>query len=300
ITVPILSVSFYHPPIISRSREQEIAAFAETKFIHFDDVDASRQFVGLHVRIIHDSRKNYRGIIKSTQRDGFVLVEVQPTLREERYHLSHLANFNDPHLQPLCLLSNVRQEEGNPAEDGPQALLPPPFPDIQLSLMPLIASTPLPPSTSVNFSPAWNPSSRSPNLYSTDFPSNPWMALAGLSGKRAKIVIKTTKPVFQDPGWKHGDYEGRAGLWIGTVGGSAKIRIGMSVLEVPPQYVRPVYPSTKGQNVVVLEGSLAGMQGRVLRLNIASNTCSIKPQSPETGMLDAYDIPVNHLIVVAT
>lgn len=53
--------------------------------------DPTRHLSGRHVRVIRKNRfKDYEGIIKSTEANNFVIVEIQATMRRERLHLSKL------------------------------------------------------------------------------------------------------------------------------------------------------------------------------------------------------------------
>ncbi|KAF8068625.1 hypothetical protein FPV67DRAFT_1668701 [Lyophyllum atratum] len=120
--------------------------------------DPHYHLIGKHVRVIKKNIfKDYEAIIKSTEEHNFVWIEVQATMRRERIHLSNLCFLNDPQMQPLNL--SLR----SPAVPAPAAAIPSTRPYIPVSSLPLIASTPLPPSTSVTFSPAWDPSSRTPD-----------------------------------------------------------------------------------------------------------------------------------------
>ncbi|KAG6912340.1 hypothetical protein DXG01_015318, partial [Tephrocybe rancida] len=91
--------------------------------------------------------------------------------------------------------------------------------EIPLSTTPLTASTPFP--TSMSLTPAWDPSSETPDPCS-QFPSRPWMEHPLMEGKRVKVEIKTTIAYLSNPGWKSGEYEGRLGLWIGIKGKFAR------------------------------------------------------------------------------
>ncbi|KAF8059267.1 hypothetical protein FPV67DRAFT_1426647, partial [Lyophyllum atratum] len=120
--------------------------------------DHNHDLIGKHVRVIKKNMfKDYEAIIKSTQEHNYVWIEIQATMRQERIHLSNLCLLNDLQMQPLNL-SRVATARPSFASQLPttRAVLPP-------SSLPLVASTPLPAGTSVTFSPAWDPSSRTPN-----------------------------------------------------------------------------------------------------------------------------------------
>ncbi|KAF5378261.1 hypothetical protein D9615_008694 [Tricholomella constricta] len=180
---------------------------------------------------------------------------VTATMRRERFQQSNLVLLDDPDLTPLGSTQTNSSTKPKPSSSflGSGARM-----NIGPSALPLTPSTPLPPASSVSFSPAWNPSSRTPNSLSA-FPYNPWMESPFLAGKRIKVQFKDTKAVLRDPGWSHGDYEGKSGLWVGTEASLAKIVLGVhSTLLVPERYVRPLVPSVKGQNVIVLDGDASG------------------------------------------
>ncbi|KAG6904515.1 hypothetical protein DXG01_009307, partial [Tephrocybe rancida] len=198
--------------------------------------DKNHHFIGERVRIIRDQRKDYEGVIKSTQQEGYVLVELRATLRQERFHLSNLVKLHDHMMKPLA--------------DPPKKA----------------------------------------NA------SNLWMAMPHLEGKRIKVNIRNTKPVLDDPGWMAGEYENKAGLWIGVTGPFAQVRLGFKVIDVAPPYVRLLHPSVKGQVVIVLEGEHYGMQGCVMEVGIM--TCQIRPDIVRPGTSNRYNIAKNIMAVV--
>ncbi|KAG6885234.1 hypothetical protein C0995_009459, partial [Termitomyces sp. Mi166 len=170
------SINFYHHPILmnSHSTGMVLLAFHGGMEDSKSDIDASQlkkdpnlRFLGHHVRVIGQHRlKNYKGIIKTTLRDNDILVELKATLHQESLHLWNLAHRHDPHMKLLVPPPSEGAEAGT--EDDPfvnippNDISPPPGADIPLLALPLTASMPLPPSTSVSLTPAWNPSSRTP------------------------------------------------------------------------------------------------------------------------------------------
>ncbi|KAG6883773.1 hypothetical protein C0995_011605, partial [Termitomyces sp. Mi166 len=96
-----------------------------------------------------------------------VLVKLKATLHQESLYLWNLAHHHNPHMKLLVPPPSVEGAEAG-MEDDPFVNIPPndiplpPSADIPLSALPLTASMPLPPSTSVSLTPAWNPSSQTP------------------------------------------------------------------------------------------------------------------------------------------
>ncbi|KAF8054271.1 hypothetical protein FPV67DRAFT_1682687 [Lyophyllum atratum] len=209
--------------------------------------DPNYHLIGQHVRVIKDNIfKDYEAIIKSTENHNFVSIEIQATMRRQRIQLSHLCLLSDPQMQPLDAESSLQKTVTREATSGSQ------FVNARTSLpvssLPLTASTPLPPSTSVTFSPAWNPCSRTPDP-GLAFAYNPWMVSEHLTGK----------PI-RDPGWKYGDHEDKWGIWKGIEGSLAKIFVMGEQMLVPEKYVRHVVPELKSQVVVSLEGLGRGQE----------------------------------------
>ncbi|KAG6913139.1 hypothetical protein DXG01_009306 [Tephrocybe rancida] len=310
VDVPSHCVTFVHAPTLMGSRVASTGpappGFYEIGYVEGkedfkripiskDDAnrlgkDKNHHFIGERVQIIRDQRKDYEGVIKSTQQEGYVLVELRATLRQERFHLSNLVKLHDHMMKPLAdplKKANGTSSKLGPARDRTNA--------IPSSSFPLVPSTPLPPISSVTFSPAWDPSSRIP-LTNGPYPSNPWMAMPHLEGKRIKVNIRNTKPVLDDPGWMVGEYENKARLWIGVTGPFAQVRLGFKVIDVPPPYVRLLHPSVKGQVVIVLEGEHYGMQGRVMEVGITM--CQIRPDIVRPRTSNRYNIAKNIMAVV--
>ncbi|RDB29330.1 Transcription elongation factor SPT5 [Hypsizygus marmoreus] len=232
LNIPRNDIRFFSPPIL----HPPIVGEPSTPIPREAMVDKLSHLVGRRVLIITKNHfKSYRGRIKSTQEHNFLLVELEATLRIERVHLTQLRFLDGD----------------GPVPDTRELLT---RPEIPSSTQPLIPSTPGPSSSSTILSPAWDPSSRTPNPSSL-FPYSPWMESSAFCHKRIKVQILGTKPLLKDPGWKYGDLEGKKGLWVGTEGCLAKIVVGVrDTLLIPPKYVHPVRPSLKGQTVVALEG----------------------------------------------
>ncbi|KAF5372659.1 hypothetical protein D9615_009865 [Tricholomella constricta] len=124
-------------------------------------------------------------------------------MRREHIQQSNLVLLDDP---DLTVLGSTQTNSFTKPKPSSSFLGSGERMDIGPSALPLTPSTPLPPASSVSFSPAWNPSSRTLNSLSV-FPYNPWMESPFLAGKRIKVQFKDTKAVLRDPGWSHGDYE---------------------------------------------------------------------------------------------
>lgn len=61
--------------------------------------------IGKYVRVIGKSHfKDYQGVVKSTQQDGWVLVELRATNQQQRFHVNSLALLYVISLAPI--LSN--------------------------------------------------------------------------------------------------------------------------------------------------------------------------------------------------
>ncbi|KAF8057787.1 hypothetical protein FPV67DRAFT_1676929 [Lyophyllum atratum] len=185
--VPYNCVQFFELPFITHSGESS----HHNSRLEFPK-DPRRHLVGRHVRVMRNHQlKAYEAIIKSTLEGNNVLIEVQATMRQERISLSHLTLINDSHFTPLSIEEMTRRQSILSGMVIPQ------------STLPLVPSTPLPPGTSVAFSPAWDPSSRTPSANSS-FPYSPWMESPLFTGKRIKVQINDTKAVLRDPGFKTG------------------------------------------------------------------------------------------------
>ncbi|KAG6836571.1 hypothetical protein H0H93_006595 [Arthromyces matolae] len=292
--VPLSFVNFYTPPGIIPHVQSVVSSAILGESLNEDqpphEDDPNRHLIGQHVRIIgRQRRKNYLGIIKSTLRHNFVQVEIAATLKLERLHLSTLALGDDRRMRPLFSDKETLEEESltdTLSQEPPETLL---------SEMTLVPSTPLPPLSSVSFTPAWNPSSRTPHspYPETAFVCNPWMEHPTFVDRRVKVIIKNTLPILQDPGWKEGQFENRSTLWVGIAGNRAKVRMGLQLLEVPPKYVFPVLPSSKGQKVIVLDNDLIGKTGVVV---VVADTCTFRPS--DGGSL--ITAPKNTLAVIAS
>ncbi|KAF5371360.1 hypothetical protein D9615_009683 [Tricholomella constricta] len=256
------AVSFYDPAFITRKSGPKKSPLEEELQTRQLKDDPLRRFIGKHVRIIGNNRwKDYKGFIKSTEVNEYLLVEIAATMRKERIHVSNLALLDDDKMTSLSSSSRMDPSNSTDASNHQRSEISPSL-EIPPSSLPLarMPYTPVQsgsgtPSISV-LSPAWDPSSRTPNSDpKCNFAYNPWMESPLLAGKRIRVQFRDTKAVLRDPGWKHGDHEGKLGIWTGIEGSSAKVSLGIQApMLVPEKYVRPVRPSIKGQNVVIIGG----------------------------------------------
>ncbi|KAF5378194.1 hypothetical protein D9615_007593 [Tricholomella constricta] len=255
--------------------------------------DPNLRFVGRHVRVIGSGHglKDYEGIVKSIEVDNYALVEISATMRQQRLPLSKLASRNDPTLTPLNV--DGAATATNLESSGSRTIA------IRPSSLPLVPSTPLPPALTGVLSPAWDPTSSSPDS-SSSFPYNPWMESPLLAGKRIKVRFQGTKAVLRDPGWKSGDYEGRFGIWTGTEGSSAQVSVGLhSTLTVPEKYVRPVRPSIKGQNVIVIGDDHDLWKGEEFYvITFSAEQCIVRRRHGKIDPKDRLYLDTNTLAVV--
>ncbi|KAG6915513.1 hypothetical protein DXG01_011109 [Tephrocybe rancida] len=236
--------------------------------------DSNRHFLGCHIRVIgFHSLKGYEGIIKSTMGYNDALVELKATLQQEQFHLWNLAHLHNPTMKPLIPDPSKRAAEDNTkksTETGSDNFCKSYFdlmrnaPAIPQSAMPLMASTPLPPSSSVSLSPTWNPSSRTPNPLSA----------------------------FH-PGWKGRDYEGKRVIWVGMEGRDTVVKLGLQKLLVPPKYITPLHPTTKGEKIIVYEGVMIGVEGKVISLD--GTKCLVSLAKSQASIT----VPSNLALVIA-
>ncbi|KAG6906000.1 hypothetical protein DXG01_016384 [Tephrocybe rancida] len=162
------------------------------------------KYMNRRVRIVgKHPLKDYKGIVREIWYDDKVKVEIAVTLKQEEVHLSHLANRDDPNHLPFLLAVSYALLQQEPRE----------VMEIPLSNMPLTLSTPIPVGSSAHMSPAWNPSSHTPNP-SNPFLCNPYIQSPYLDRKlKIKIRVHNTKLILDDPGSWNCDFKGLTGLW---------------------------------------------------------------------------------------
>jgi hypothetical protein len=195
--------------------------------------------------------------------------------------------------------------------------------------------TPLP-STWSSSSPAWDPSSRTPIPLSTYplVPStpllewmqpishasssrtpgtcvfsffaqlliscstalNPWFMAIELGGKRLKAQVTGTSPVLRDPGFRHGDLEGKQGIIVGRDNDGAMILFSLGDrIHVPSQYVCPIPPTVVAQNVTVISGTLVGKEYTVVKYGLLE--CGLKKRNQRGTKVDET-LPTRSLSIV--
>ncbi|KAG6912917.1 hypothetical protein DXG01_011146, partial [Tephrocybe rancida] len=196
-----------------------------------------KKYMNRRVRIVgKHPLKDYKGIVREILYDDKVKVEIAVTLKQEEVHLSHLADRDDPDHLPFLHAASYALLQQEPREAM----------EIPLSNMPLTLSTPIPMGSSAHMSPAWNPSSRTPNP-SNPFPCNPYIESPYLDLKlKIKVRVHNTKAILDDPGFQNGIFDGLTGLWKArdhNTPGFAKItftvpRVRMET--IPEGYVSPL------------------------------------------------------------
>ncbi|KAG6823029.1 hypothetical protein H0H92_011673, partial [Tricholoma furcatifolium] len=140
----------------STLRMQDISPPAPVKLPSLQVQNPHQRFVGRHVQIIKGHFKDYLGIVKNTECDDWLNIELHPTLKMVQFKMDDIAFSGDPELRPLSLFAGPSLPEF-------PSLVPRIEQPTPLSIMPLVPSTPLPEGTSAAIGRAWNPSSRTPN-----------------------------------------------------------------------------------------------------------------------------------------
>lgn len=163
---------------------------------------------------------------------------------------------------PLSGLRNVSQLTAPSAKEaGPLAF---------------ICSTPLPPLTDIPGSPAWDPSSRTPQQNQDESDETPPEAvpywLADEAFKTFKFKLKVHDPSKRYEG---GIHHGKSAAFQSAIGDSvAKVVIGFKHLEIPFQYLLPTHPTTAGELVVPISGQLRGQLLKVVECD--NEQCALK------------------------
>lgn len=117
-----------------------------------------------------------------------------------------------------------------------------------------------------------------------------------LTDKRIKVQLLNTKPVLRDLGFKHGDHEGKLGIWSGIDQASnAKVSCGWLSLSVPLKYVKPFPPTIKSQTVVAIKGPFIG--GEYIITRTGTDTCDVKPRR-KGGMIGEIEMETSSLAVI--
>ncbi|KAG6825882.1 hypothetical protein H0H92_002015 [Tricholoma furcatifolium] len=211
-----------------------------------------QRFIGCQVTIIHGPFKDYRGVVKNTERGDFLNVELQvQSMIQRQFDLKDLAHVDDPYMCPFSMYTSslAPLPSFEPLEAQQE--------ESHQSSMPLVPSTPIPEGSSAAMGRAWNPSSRTPNPTSSS-PCNPWIQSSKLKSE-THVSVKTqgTLPVLKDPGWKYGDMEGMPALWKkGEQDGEEPIVwVAVKRQRVPERYLVPLGLTTTGQHVLIINSS---------------------------------------------
>jgi hypothetical protein len=84
---------------------------------------------------------------------------------------------------------------------------------------------------------------------------NSWFTAVELGGKRLKAQVTGTSPVLHDPGFRHGDLEGKQGIIVRHDNDGATILFSLGDrIHVPSQYVCSIPPTVVAQNITVISG----------------------------------------------
>ncbi|KAG5634594.1 hypothetical protein H0H81_001444 [Sphagnurus paluster] len=230
--------------------------------------DPLKKYLGRNVLVVNKGTrwKGYQGILKSSLEGDKVQVELHATMKREAIPLKNIKFIMAP--KPGV--------QGVSLSDLPSSAttLPAYLMNSTPVNAPVVPATPLAGPSHTVSSPAWDPSSRTPNLRS-NFPYNPWMDHDLLQGKRIKVIFADTKARGTDLGWRNGEYENRQALWVGTSGSDAVLLEGMTRIVVPERYVRPAGPTVKGQHVVAIkEGLISGQEWYILEFK--EDYCTVR------------------------
>ncbi|RDB30181.1 Transcription elongation factor SPT5 [Hypsizygus marmoreus] len=248
ICVPAAMLRFHGgSPRIRPEEKKEVTTNAEVgaEFEDPDFTDPCWRLVGKRVMIVKKGPfKSYEGIVKCTQDNNQVLVEIQATMRKESIDVDNIKSLEDDDTESLIVK----------APQAPPRVEPP---------------------VSEFISPATP-------MHSIDN-RNPWMSVMDFDNYRIKVKISRTKPVVRDPGWRNGDYEGRTGLWTQMISGTniAKVKLNVAeTLEIPEYYLSPVLPTQPGMVVCVLNRSLYEYTYRkYIVVKVEGDRCLVRPES---------------------
>jgi hypothetical protein len=133
-------------------------------------------------------------------------------------------------------------------------------------------------------------------LYLASTALNPWFVAIGLSGKHLKAQVTGTSPVLHDPGFRHGNLEGKQGIIVGRDNDGATILFSLGDrIHVPLQYVCPILPTVVAQNVTVISGTLVGKEYTVVKYGLLE--CGLKKQNQRDTKVDET-LPTHSLSIV--
>ena len=96
--------------------------------------------------------------------------------------------------------------------------------------------------------------------------------------KRLKATIAGTALVLCDPGFWHGDLEGKQGIIVSYDNDGANIMFSVGDrMHVPSQYIVPIPPPLTAQNVVVISGMLVSKEYTIVKYGLLE--CRLKKQN---------------------
>ncbi|KAG6807511.1 hypothetical protein H0H92_007235, partial [Tricholoma furcatifolium] len=316
VTVAPHQVAFYEPPKtiytqtapdtrqapkdfhFSKMTAQDVAPAPSVTLPPLHIQNPHQRFVGRQVAIIHGPFKDYRGVVKNTERGDLVNVELQVlSMIQRQFDLKDLAHADDPYLRPLSTFATslAPLPTFKPLERPQEPTRP--------SAMPLVPSTPIPEGSSAAMGRAWNPSARTPNPTSA-FPCNPWMQSPKLKPDlRVSVKIQGTMPVLKDPGWKYGDLEGTRAVWKKEEQdtGEPTVWVGLKRQRVPERYIVPLAPNVKGQRVIIINSSddRYCQDFVVVDYDPETRQCTLRPPGAVKNRHASFIIPSSYLAVVS-
>jgi hypothetical protein len=103
-----------------------------------------------------------------------------------------------------------------------------------------------------------------------------------LEGKRIGIILRGTRPERSSLGFRSGELEGRTGRFY-RVGerDTVKIWLGVDMITVPCQFVKPQHPTVKSEKVVAIQGDQLGSDFVVVRFG--AEQCGLSFLESTTG-----------------
>ncbi|KIK00164.1 hypothetical protein K443DRAFT_100841 [Laccaria amethystina LaAM-08-1] len=154
-----------------------------------------------------------------------------------------------------------------------------------------IPSTPLPNPEEMSTSPAWNPSSRTPNR-GDNAPPPYWLVESCFNGMRISLRILHTNPDFHN-----GKYEYKQVEFKGVVGDMVRITVMWETIEIPFKYLVPTIPSQAQEIVVAFEGPQKGKKFKIMVFKHDVCGCSNWESATRRRKVD-LEIPTDQLVVV--
>ena len=171
-----------------------------------------------------------------------------------------------------------------------------------------IPSTPLPDPAEMSTSPAWNPSSRTPNRgdngkynigfspsYGYNSPAAPppyWLADSCFNGMRISLRILHTNSDFHN-----GKYEDKRAEYKGVAGDMVRVQVMWETIEVPFKYLVPDMPSQNHEMVVAFDGPHKGQKFKIMDFKHDVCGCSNWESATRRRRVDVK-ISTDQLVVV--